>query len=724
MAVLKYKNEQGQFVTLTNYTIQPIVPVQTTGSSMTDIMSQKAVTDGLAAKVDNSELNDKIEDSIKNDQGVKEALDDKISNAIENDDTVISAITKIISEDDAVSGMVETIVSNKLTAYTDTEELTELLNGKSDSGHKHQYNDINDFNDGVSNAVSTNGDVINAVTNIVSSSITNSQEVISSITQVISSNTEVEKSVNNVISAFTNDVLDERYAKSNDIPTDLSAFTNSPGYVKESQVNGLVASAITENQAVIDAVNSAITSAITSDTAVQNAIDTATSNKFGEVEYDSDSKRINFYATSAKTSVIDYIDATDFIKDGMVDNVTISGSNLVITFNTDAGKEDISLSLTDIFNPDNYFTRDELSGSSSTVVVRNAYSSTTAASAESVSATNVNGLSDAISNAVSSNTEVINSITKVIEEDSSVNGAVEAIVSGYTYDKNSIDNKISSQTYASSAITSMSGYEKATSASNISTSDSLNVAIGKLERKVDDAVAGGVSSVSLGSGSTNGSLTLTVNGELQNTISVPGLGDAAFLNTGTTEGTVAAGNHTHDYSEVYQAKGDYAPLVHTHESSAITDFSPTVENIVSSSTTIETRVEAIITSAITDNASVSGAIESAVESNSAVTASKSFTDFYTGSNTGLTSLTNIPTTKRLVVIETSSASNTFSLSGNTLPDGYEIHVFVKNNSGSEATVTVSGSQYILLGDPITIGIGKYGEINVISDGTKLYVRGA
>lgn len=57
MAVIKYKDSQsGQFVALTNYIVQPITPVQTTGSSTTDIMSQKAVTDALGTKANTSDI--------------------------------------------------------------------------------------------------------------------------------------------------------------------------------------------------------------------------------------------------------------------------------------------------------------------------------------------------------------------------------------------------------------------------------------------------------------------------------------------------------------------------------------------------------------------------------------------------------------------------------------------------------------------------------------------
>lgn len=44
----------------------------------------------------------------------------------------------------------------------------------------------------------------------------------------------------------------------------------------------------------------------------------------------------------------------------MVDSVSIQDNKLSITFNTDAGKEDIQISLTDIFNPDDYYIKSQV----------------------------------------------------------------------------------------------------------------------------------------------------------------------------------------------------------------------------------------------------------------------------------------------------------------------------------------------------------------------------
>ncbi len=70
--------------------------------------------------------------------------------------------------------------------------------------------------------------------------------------------------------------------------------------------------------------------------------------------YDSSSHTIIFKHGSAQLFTLD---AAAFVKDGMVDSVAIVNGNLVITFNTDAGKQPISIPLNDIFNPDNYYTK-------------------------------------------------------------------------------------------------------------------------------------------------------------------------------------------------------------------------------------------------------------------------------------------------------------------------------------------------------------------------------
>ena len=72
--------------------------------------------------------------------------------------------------------------------------------------------------------------------------------------------------------------------------------------------------------------------------------------------YDQNTKNILF---KRGNSTLFTLNATAFVKDGMVDAVEIVNGYLVITFNTDAGKQPISIAISDIFNPSDYYTRIE-----------------------------------------------------------------------------------------------------------------------------------------------------------------------------------------------------------------------------------------------------------------------------------------------------------------------------------------------------------------------------
>jgi hypothetical protein len=159
--------------------------------------------------------------------------------------------------------------------------------------------------------------------------------------------------------------------------------------------NGDVISVATEEQ-IINIINQAVTNetarATSAETELQNAIDALESGSteaveaerqralsaetdlldiiedevaerkagaVASIEYDASGKTIDFY--NANNVKIDSIDATDFIKDGMIDSVElveVSGETyLRITWNTDAGKEVTDIDLGDLFDADNYYTK-------------------------------------------------------------------------------------------------------------------------------------------------------------------------------------------------------------------------------------------------------------------------------------------------------------------------------------------------------------------------------
>ena len=86
-----------------------------------------------------------------------------------------------------------------------------------------------------------------------------------------------------------------------------------------------------------------------------NAIKTAKS-----AVYDSATQKIIFKDQDG-TQIFN-LDSTPFIKDGMLENVEIIEDKLVFSFNTDSGKQNVKIPITDIFNPDNYYTKTQIDG--------------------------------------------------------------------------------------------------------------------------------------------------------------------------------------------------------------------------------------------------------------------------------------------------------------------------------------------------------------------------
>lgn len=80
-------------------------------------------------------------------------------------------------------------------------------------------------------------------------------------------------------------------------------------------------------------------------------------NLANKLEWDSNAKSLKLYSGN---HLLATVDGSTWVKDGMVESAAIVGNNLEITFNTDSGKEKISVPLTDIFNPDNYYNKTEI----------------------------------------------------------------------------------------------------------------------------------------------------------------------------------------------------------------------------------------------------------------------------------------------------------------------------------------------------------------------------
>ena len=137
------------------------------------------------------------------------------------------------------------------------------------------------------------------------------------------------------------------------------------GYQNAEQVQSAVTAATTpiNNTLTAHTANTEIHVTVSDKSAWNAKLDAAdVEGFFGAVNYDKESKRINFYNTSTGGTVLGYVDATDFVKDGFLQSVTIENKTienksvpcLVFVWNTDAGISETDIPLSGIFDPTNY----------------------------------------------------------------------------------------------------------------------------------------------------------------------------------------------------------------------------------------------------------------------------------------------------------------------------------------------------------------------------------
>lgn len=126
------------------------------------------------------------------------------------------------------------------------------------------------------------------------------------------------------------------------IPTTVEQLSDSANYAKVSEIpNSLEGLDNSETK-------------YQSEDEVSATVEEAVENLFASVEYDDNTKKIIF--KNSDGAQVGEVDATDFIKDGMVSGATIENGKLIITFNEESGSENVEVDLTDIFNPSNYYT--------------------------------------------------------------------------------------------------------------------------------------------------------------------------------------------------------------------------------------------------------------------------------------------------------------------------------------------------------------------------------
>lgn len=139
-----------------------------------------------------------------------------------------------------------------------------------------------------------------------------------------------------------------------DLQTNITAEKNR-AQAAESALNTAVQA---NTSAIANEVSRAQTAENNLSAALASLNNTVITDLVHSADYNTTTKQIEF--KNSEGTIIDSIDASAFIKDGMVNNVQIINGVLKITFNTDAGKQDIDIPISSIFDANNYYTKAEI----------------------------------------------------------------------------------------------------------------------------------------------------------------------------------------------------------------------------------------------------------------------------------------------------------------------------------------------------------------------------
>lgn len=141
---------------------------------------------------------------------------------------------------------------------------------------------------------------------------------------------------------------------------------NLEDYVKKEELSTTLEDYYTKEEvdAAIEAID--VTEQL-EDYSTTDQIESMLESYINDAEYDSESSKILLKNKETDETIAE-IDAAPFIQDGMVSDVEITegtGDNegkqvLKVTFNTDAGQQPIEVLISEIFNPDNYYTSEEI----------------------------------------------------------------------------------------------------------------------------------------------------------------------------------------------------------------------------------------------------------------------------------------------------------------------------------------------------------------------------
>ena len=257
---------------------------------------------------------------------------------------VLRSTTKDFQHDEAISGL--------------TTGLTTEIQNRLQGDNLLQENLTNEVNRAISAETELHNEIINERDRAIAAESGITVNLNAEITRATNAENALDAKIDNEVTRST--AKDAQHdAEISGLTVSLQNEISRATGVENSLRNDLnseIARALAAESAITVALDGEIQNRIDGD----NALNVAKADKTSAVasaNYDSANHTILLKNISG--TVLSSIDASPFIIDGMVDDVRISGGNLVISFNTDAGKQDIVIPLTDIFNPANYYLKSE-----------------------------------------------------------------------------------------------------------------------------------------------------------------------------------------------------------------------------------------------------------------------------------------------------------------------------------------------------------------------------
>ena len=711
MAVLKYKNANGEFVALTNYTVQPIEPVQVTGSSTSEIMSQNAVTSALNTKANSADVYTKTETN---------------TTFLTKTDANNTYLTQASAQNTYATQTDVNEISNNVTninsSITNINDSIEVINqeiGLGNTGDTSSSNPIIRQDDLTSYATKTYVDTA------VSDLVNGAPETLNTLKELADALGDNENSVTTI----TNEL--GKKANSADVYTKTETNTLLDGKAESAHTHSYAGSSSVGGAATsANKVNSTLTWVVGDTNGSFNGSANASftiPTKTSELTNDS-----NFITTASTVNIANKVSHT----------ISISGNGA---------------------------SMGSFDGSSDTDINITPSSIGAAAASHTHTIANITDLETTLNS--KSDTSHTHNFSEIKDKPTTINGysiSDAKIENGViTLGTNTITPLTSHQTIYSLSIKNSEGTEQTNytpnkSASSLTLTKAM-VGLGNVENTKLSTWNGSENITTLGtitSGTWNGSKIandylvnskVTIAGTdvslggsvavstLQTNLGLKGLAykDSIAFSELTSKPTTISGYGITDahganikLSSSYVAVSDM-PTVGSGNTLTASSTGNTLDSVVNR---IETNIK-LIANEVNENEEVAAyaltdlnnRLGEHVENVDVHIASEernrwdNIYNFYEGANT-VTSIASVPISKRLCIV-TISASGSFTLA-NIPSAGREIHIIVKNSSASDITITMpSTSEYVKMsGDELTVVANEYAEINVISDGTNMYIR--